>query len=195
VIPAAYAASQSITLGQARAMLAPRFRAYEGTLPWYCIDHWSRELGLNVEALKRGHAAGLPGRIAWLPGAENFLQRCRARGKRIVLLTNAHPTVLRIKDEHAGITRYVDAAFSSHMFGAPKENPRFWKAIRAVEPFDPNRALFVDDTPAVVRAAREAGIRWVYGVRRPCIARPSGLRDHGEVPSVDSVSDLDPALP
>jgi putative hydrolase of the HAD superfamily len=191
VIPAAYAASQSMTLEQARAKLAPQFRACEGTLPWYCIDHWTRELGLNVEALKRGHSS----RIAWLPGAESFLQRCRARGKRIVLLTNAHPKVLRIKDERAGITRYVDAAFSSHMFGAPKENSHFWGAIQAVEPFNPDRALFVDDTPAVLRAARAAGIRWVYGVRRPCFARPSGLREHGEVPSVDSVSDLDPALP
>jgi FMN phosphatase YigB (HAD superfamily) len=204
VIPAAYAASQSITLEQARALLAPRFRACEGTLPWYCIDHWTRELGLNVEALKRGHAAGwskvaaAPGgaapRVAWLPGAENFLQRCRVRGKRIVLLTNAHPTVLRIKDEQVGITRYVDAVFSSHMFGVPKENSHFWEAIRTVEPFDPDRALFADDTPAVVRAARAAGIRWVYGVRRPCIARPGGLREHGEVPAVDSVSDLDPVL-
>src|ERR1700743_2751452 len=81
VIPAAYAASQGMTLEQARAKLAPQFRACEGTIPWYCIDHWTRKLGLNVEALKRMHSS----RIAWLPGAESFLKRCRARGKRIVL--------------------------------------------------------------------------------------------------------------
>jgi len=41
---------------------------------WYCIDYWSRELGLNVEALKRTQAE----RIAWLPGAQTFLERLRA---------------------------------------------------------------------------------------------------------------------
>src|ERR1700758_199556 len=91
IVPVAYAAARMTTVDVARVELAPRFRACEGTLPWYCIDFWTRELGLDVETLKRHHA----GRVTWLPGAENFLQRCRARGKRIVLLTNAHPTVLR----------------------------------------------------------------------------------------------------
>src|ERR1700716_3823252 len=59
-IPTVYAASQAM------AVLTPRFRACEGTMNWYCIDYWSRELGLNVEALKRTQA----GRVAWLPGAQ-----------------------------------------------------------------------------------------------------------------------------
>src|SRR5215813_5524853 len=52
-IPEAYAAAQSVPVAVAKALLAPRFRACEGTLSWYCIDHWSRELGLDVAALKR----------------------------------------------------------------------------------------------------------------------------------------------
>jgi hypothetical protein len=55
-IPSVYAASQAMTLEQAKAVLTPRFRACEGTMSWYCIDYWSRELGLNVEALKRTQA-------------------------------------------------------------------------------------------------------------------------------------------
>src|SRR5579871_181333 len=55
-IPTVYAAEQSLALTEARALLAARFRLYEGTLPWYCIDHWSRELSLDVEALKRSRA-------------------------------------------------------------------------------------------------------------------------------------------
>ena len=184
IVPAAYAAARMTTLEVARKELAPRFRACEGTLPWYCIDHWSRELGLDIEALKRANTE----RIAWLPGAENFLRRLRAAGKRVVLLTNSHPRVLRIKDEKTGVLRYFDAAFTSHEFGVEKEAARFWEAVRAVEPFDPQRSLFADDSAAVLRAARRAGIRWIYGVRRPDSVQT--VREHAHVAVVDSVSEL-----
>jgi putative hydrolase of the HAD superfamily len=190
-IPSVYAAARSITLEEARADLTPRFRACEGTMSWYCIDYWSRELGLDVEALKRTQAD----RIAWLPGAKGFLRRLRSLGKRLVLLTDSHPRVLKIKDERTGVIGHLDAAFSSHVFEAPKEDPRFWRAVRQVEPFDPGRSLFVDDSPAVLRAARDAGIRWVRGVRRVSAAPRElarAVRDYGDIPSVDSVTDLDP---
>lgn len=184
VVPVAYAAARLTSVAAARAELAPRFRACEGTLPWYCIDHWSRELGLDIQALKRANTE----RIGWLPGAEGFLRRLRAIGKRVVLMTNGHPEVVRIKHEKTGVLDYFDAVFSSHSFGAPKESPQFWQAVRLEEPFEPHRSLFADDSPAVLRAARDAGIRWVYGVRRPDSAH--SVRDHVDVASVDSVSDL-----
>ena len=186
IVPAAYAASRLTTVEVARTQMAPRFRACEGTLPWYCIEHWSRELDLDIVALKRANTA----RIAWLPGAQAFLERLRASGKRLVLLTNSHPQTLRIKDEKTGVLDYFDAAFTSHEFGAPKEAARFWEAVRAVEPFDPRRSLFADDSPAVLRAAQTAGIRWIYGVRRPDSSQ--GARDHDNVFVVDAVSDLVP---
>jgi len=187
IVPAAYAAARLTTVEVARTQIAPRFRACEGTLPWYCIEHWSRELDLDIVALKRANTA----RIAWLPGARTFLERLRASGKRLVLLTNSHPQTLRIKDEKTGVLDYFDAAFTSHEFGAPKEAAHFWNAVRAVEPFDPRRTLFADDSPAVLRAAQNAGIRWIYGVRRPDSSQ--GARDHDDVPVVDAVSDLVPA--
>jgi putative hydrolase of the HAD superfamily len=192
-IPAVYAAAQSLSLEEAKATLAPRFRACEGTLSWYCIDHWSRELGLDVAALKRTQAD----RVAWLPGAEDFLRRVRALGKRLVLLTNSHPQVLEIKDEQTRVRSYLDVAISSHVFRAPKESPEFWKAVQEVEPFDPERSLFVDDSPPVLRAAHAAGVRWVRGVRRVSAARGGQFRplgDYSGITAVDSVSDLGPDL-
>jgi 5'-nucleotidase len=184
IVPVAYAAAHSTTVEAARIEIAPWFRACEGTLPWYCIEHWSRELRLDIEALKRANTE----RIAWLPGAKEFLLRLRADGKRVVLLTNSHPQVLRIKDEKTGVLGYFDAAFSSHQFGVPKEAARFWEAVRAVEPFDVQRSLFADDSPSVLRAAQSAGIRWVYGVRRPDSVKT--FRRHTNVAAVDAVSDL-----
>jgi len=191
VIPAAYAASHSVSLDEARILLHARFRACEGTLSWYCVEHWSRELELDVLAIKRTVAE----RVAWLPGAQEFLRRVRAAGKRIVLLTNSHPEVLQIKDERTLVRDFLDACFSSHEFGAPKEHPAFWEAVRQAEPFELERTVFVDDSPPVLRAARSAGVRWVYGVRFPSSAGSgpaSEPRDHGQFPAVDSIVELAP---
>ncbi len=116
-VPEAFAQRRAITLAQARAELRPRFAAREGTLDWYCIEYWSRELELDIRALKQEAAH----QIRWLPGAREFLGRVRALGKRLVLITNAHPIALAIKDARTEVISYFDAGFSSHRFGAPKE--------------------------------------------------------------------------
>ncbi|MEP7245684.1 MAG: GMP/IMP nucleotidase [Gammaproteobacteria bacterium] len=183
-IPEVYGAPRSLSVDESRELLKPRFRACQHTLDWYCVDYWSRELGLDVPAMKRAQGD----RIGWLPGAEDFLRRVRARGKRVVLLTNAHPKAVEIKDERTGFTKYFDAVHSSHTYGAPKEDQRFWRAVREVEPFDPARSMFVDDSPPVLRAAREAGIRWIYAVERPDSS--GGPRLHEGFATTDAVADL-----
>ena len=183
-VPQAYAAARALSLEAAHAQLQPRFQACEGTLAWYCIDHWSRELQLDIAALKRAWAHD----IRWLPGAREFLQRVRALGKRLVLITNAHPTTLAIKDAQTCVISHFDAGFSSHVFGAPKEQARFWRELAKVERFVPQRSLFVDDSLPVLRAARAAGIGLVYAVRRPDSS--AAARAHAEFPSVDAVADL-----
>jgi 5'-nucleotidase len=188
-IPAEWAQRRAITLEQARAELRPRFAACEGTLEWYCIEHWSRELQMDIRALKQNLAHG----IRWLPGAREFLQRVRTLRKRLVLVTNAHPTTLAIKDARSEVISYFDAGFSSHVFGAPKEHPQFWRELAKVERFDPARSLFVDDSPSVLLAARDAGMRLIYAVRKPDSS--VGARTHREFPSVDSVADLLPEGP
>ena len=182
-IPQAYAAANGMTADEAETVLRPLFRSHEGTLGWYCVDFWSEKLRLDVAALKRASDG-----VEWLPGVQAYLESLRRRGKRLVLLTNAHPLTLALKDQRAGVSRYLDALYSSHEFGAPKEDPAFWTGVRAVEPFDPARSLFADDSPSVVRAARAAGIRWVYGLRRP--DTQGTVRDHDPHPAVDVLTDL-----
>jgi len=183
-VPEAWARSRSLSPEQAQAELRPRFRAREGTLDWYCIDYWSRELELDIAALKHGDAH----HIRWLPGAREFLGRVRALGKRLVLVTNAHPTTLEIKDAHTHVMSHFDAGFSSHGFGAPKEQARFWVELAKAVQFDPARSLFVDDSLPVLRAARAAGIGLIYAVQRPDSSAPA--RVQLEFPSVDAVAEL-----
>jgi putative hydrolase of the HAD superfamily len=183
-VPQAWARARALSLAQAVAELQPRFRAREGTLDWYCIDYWSRELELDIAALKHSQAH----QVRWLPGAREFLGRVRALGKRLVLVTNAHPTTLAIKDARTQVISHFDASYSSHRFKAPKEQPQFWRELVRVEPYDAARSLFVDDSLPVLRAARAAGIDLAYAVQRPDSGGPVRLQQ--QFPAVDSVAQL-----
>lgn len=183
-IPELWGAARGLSAAAAREALAPAFRATMGTLAWYCIDHWSATLGLDVHTLKDG----VREEVRWLPGAEEFLVALRAAGKRTVLVTNAHPGTLAVKERALGFLHRLDAAHSTHPFGAPKEDPRFWPALQAAEPFDPARTLFVDDSLPMLQAATAFGIRHVRAVRCPDSGRPA--KETGEWPAVDRVGEL-----
>ncbi|MFM1887223.1 MAG: nucleotidase [Pseudomonadota bacterium] len=168
VVPEAFASRNGLSVQQAAADLAPLFAAVEHTLPWYCLDHWSRTLDMDLALLKTEHAW----RAAWLPGAQAFLRRQRAAGRRLVLATNSHPQVLRIKDAQLRVTDHLDAAWSSHGFGAPKEDPQFWAGFRRAETFDPGRTAFLDDNLRVLEAAADAGVACLVAVTAPDSTRP-----------------------
>ncbi len=187
LVPQRFALSQGLDLHAAYSEIARRFAERIGTLDWYCIDYWSRTLGVDIGALHRE----VRSHVAWLPGAREFLLRMRANGKRLVLLTNSHPIALAVKHEQSGVLDYLDAAVTSHDFGAPKENPQFWTAALARFAYNPARSLFADDNSKMLEAARVAGIRWVYGVRH--WDTKGSRREHVDHAAVEGVADLDGA--
>ena len=184
LVPQRFAVAHSMELHSAYAEIARRFSERSGTLDWYCIEYWSRTLGVDIGALHRE----VRSHVAWLPGARDFLTRVRAQGKRLLLLTNSHPIALAVKHEETGVLDLLDAAATSHDFGAPKEHPQFWRAAVERFGFDPARSLFADDNSKMLEAARQAGVRWVYGVRH--WDTRGSRREHLEHPAVDSVFDL-----
>jgi 5'-nucleotidase len=184
LVPSRYAAAHGMRLADAQAQLAPRFREVAGTLQWYCIEHWSRELGLNIGSIKREALA----RVGFLPGAREFLLKLKASGKRRVLVTNSHPVTLAIKNEQVALTQYFDACHSSHPFAYPKENAAFWPLLEAEVRFECGRTLFVDDSLSVLNAARDYGIGWLRAVRHPDSGR--GPQPTGDFIGIDRVSDL-----
>jgi 5'-nucleotidase len=183
LVPQRFAIAHSMDLHTAYADIARRFAERSGTLDWYCIEYWSRTLGVDIGALHREVRSD----VAWLPGAREFLARMRAAGKRLVLLTNSHPIALAVKHEQSGVLDHLDAAVTSHELGAPKEHAQFWEAARARFGFDPDRSLFADDNAKMLDAARSAGIRWVYGIRH---WDTKGSRREHLHPAVDGVADL-----
>ena len=88
-----------------------------------------------------------------------------------------------------GIRPLVDAMYSSHQFGAPKEYAEFWLRFRATAGYDPARAAFIDDNPKVLTAARHAGIECLIAVTNPDSSRPTREAPAG-YPSVSAVAEL-----
>jgi putative hydrolase of the HAD superfamily len=185
-IPIHYARRRGLDPAAARSLLEPKFRALRGTMDWYCIDYWSRELELDVRALKRA----VRHEVKFLPGAEQFLIRLAATAKRRILITNSHPETLAIKCEHVPLARHFDASHSSHLYAVPKEHPEFWSRFSAREPFDPARTLFVDDSIPVLESARRFGIAWLRAVRSPDSGRPPN--EIADYVTIDGVAELLP---
>lgn len=177
-VPRRYAEARGVTLEQARLDLAGRYRRAEGTLDWYCVDYWSRELGLDIPLLKEE----VDHLIAVHPHVTAFLDAVRARGTRSVLVTNAHGKAIALKFRKTQLGAHFDAVVSAHDLGLPKEDPRFWQALQAREPFDRERALLVDDSLPVLRSARSAGVGQLLAIRKPDSRQPE--KDVGEFPAI-----------
>jgi len=183
-VPDRYAVARGISPEQARALLYDRYRDVEGTLDWYCVDHWSRELGLDIALLKEevDHLIGVhPHVVAFLEGLE-------AAGKARVLVTNAHQKAIDLKMGRTRLAGHFDRIVCAHELGLPKEDPGFWHRFHALLPFDPERTLFVDDSPKVLTAARQYGIRWLLAVLKPDTQGPEravtefeAIRDFSEL--------------
>ena len=189
LVPEEYARLKGLTLVQAQEWLDPHFRGLQGQLEWYCLDHWSGLTGMDMAML----TAQVRERIAPLPGSEDFLQSARASGREVWLVTNAHRGSWELKMEHTGFALHFDRILCSHDFGVPKEDARFWPAMRAQNPFNAERALFVDDSLPVLRAARDFGIGQVLAIRHPDSKRPK--REIEEFDAVDRLVDLLPVPP
>ena len=168
-VPARYAQNRSLSLTDAKAKLLPRMLELQGTLEWYCVDFWSRELDLDILALK----TELRHLIKLRPGARSFLSYLQTRPQRVILATNAHLKSVELKFQQTGLAPLFDRVITSHELGHPKEEQAFWRKLQLLEAFDPRRTLFIDDNLPVLEAAACYGIGHLFAVSRPDLTQPS----------------------
>ena len=162
-VPRRYAEKHGLPLDEAKDQLFKRYRRVEGTMDWYCIDYWSRELGMDIAVLKQE----VEHLIAVHPHVITFLDAVRAAGKRSVLVTNAHGKSLALKMKRTALGEHLDSIVCAHDLGIPKEETVFWGKLREVEDYQPNRTLLVDDNLEVLRSAQAYGIKYLLAVERP----------------------------
>ncbi len=155
LVPEKYAEKHDISFGTAKDYLYTTYKSHEKTLNWCDIDFWSRELDLDIPALKEQ----IRHLIAVHPHVIDFLKLMRKKKKKIYLLTNAHFKTVKIKFRKTSIGEYFDDVLCSFNVGHPKEDLDFWHKAQKKLKFDKEHSLFIDDTEDVLVTAKEYGIK------------------------------------
>ena len=162
-VPQRYAEKYGMSLPESKDHLKIRYDSVANTMQWYCVDYWTKELGLNIAELK----AEVSHLIALRTEAKGFLVHLRTLNKRVVLLTNAHPSSLDLKMQRTGLASHFCRMISAHTIGVPKEHPDFWEKLQTIENFDAHHTLLIDDSHAVLQAADVYGISHLLGIYQP----------------------------
>lgn len=184
LVPEHFADKHNITFGRAKEELLKKYKSHEETLNWTDVDFWSRELDLDILALKEQ----IRHLIEVHPHVEDFLQLMRSRGKKVYIATNAHDKVLALKLKKTEIGKYLTGAITSAEMGFPKEKPEFWQQAEQKLGFHRENTLFVDDTLAVLRTAKQYGIRYiVYKAKGNSKVSPGHSRDFATVMDFDEL--------
>jgi len=158
LVPQEFARRRGLTLAAAKDEVFARYQREEGTLNWTDIDFWSRELELDIPAMKES----IRHLIEVHPDTEEFLKYLGKLNKQVALVTNAHWKTLDLKMNHTGLLGYFAEVISSFDLGVPKEDLRFWEILRERLHFDPLQALLVDDNADVLATARAYGIKYLF---------------------------------
>ena len=160
-LPEHYGRERGLSFEEARERVQRHSADQWGSLNWYCLDHWSQALKIDIEALKRS----VSHKVRIRPHTLDFLNFLNEQNKDVLLVTNAHPDTLSIKLEASGL--HVERMVSSHEYRLAKENPGFWHQLRDRENIDLGRSLLIDDSPPVLQRARREGVGRVLQMLQP----------------------------
>ncbi len=169
LVPEKYAEKHNITFGKAREELFKKYKAHEGTLNWTDIDFWSKELDLDILALKEQ----IRHLIEVHPHVEDFLKILRAHKIKTFIVTNAHYKVLDMKLKKTDLGRYLTGAITSFEIGFPKERIEFWQKVEKRIGFQKEKTMLIDDTIQILDTAKRYGIKYlIYKARANSRIKP-----------------------
>ena len=183
-MPRRYAEKHNITLDKAREQLMTNYQAHEGSLKWYCLDHWQETLQMDIVSLKHEVAD----RIAIRANVIEFLDYLRTMEKRIVLLTNAHHKTVKLKFGYADIEHHFDRIITAHDVGLAKEQTGFWQALQKMENFNKQNSLFIDDNLDVLNTAQDYGVSYLLAIQQP--DSQQAMKDTGDFVAIECYTQL-----
>ena len=163
-----------------KSTMTAHYERVFGQIQWYCLDYWAEQLDMDIMAAKREVEHLISMRADTLP----FLDALHDSGRKVVLVTNAHPDSLSLKVEHTRLDNHIDTLISTHEFGVTKESQSLWQQLQAKLGFVPNRTLFVDDSLPILHAAQKFGIGHLLAVNNPDSQLP-----HRDIVDFPAVSD------
>jgi len=148
------------------------------------LDFWTERLNFDVLELK----SDVQHLIKYRPHAETFLQRLNESDFFVVMVTNAHEDLIKMKIEKTNIDIFFDRIISAHTIGHAKEEEPFWKKLQLEVPFNCDETLLIDDNLMVLRAARKYGIRNLLTIEKPDSLRPE--QETAEFDAIYSFQDI-----
>ncbi len=183
-VPEVYAAKNQVDIADARKVLLATYRSVENTLQWTDLDYWSNHLQLDIVALKReiSHLVNIH------PHIIEYFEYMGQIGKKLYLITNAHPKTLEVKMEQVNLETWFERLICAKEVGAAKEQPEFWPKLQQLLPYDKERTLFADDTEKVLHSANEYGFQHLIHIAKPNSKLPVQFSAH--YPSIVTFQEL-----
>ncbi len=162
-VPETFAKKNNIDSLMARQHLLATYKSVADTLQWTDIDYWSDRLGLDIAKLKEevSHLVNIH------PHVIDFLAYMEELGKKVFLITNAHPKALQVKMNKVQLDAWFQRLICSQEVGAAKEQAQFWCKLHDILPYDKDTTLFADDTEKVLHSAESYGIRHLIHIAKP----------------------------
>lgn len=170
-LPIRYSESAQISLDEAKQKLMSSYQKVAGTIDWYCLDYWTEQTQLPITELKKE----IQHLIKLRADAHQFLVALKETGRKVVLVTNAHPKSLALKIEQTQLDQYFDVLYSTHEFGVTKESQVLWERLQAKEGFELQSTLFVDDSLPILASAKQYGIEHLLAILNPDSKKPDNV--------------------
>lgn len=100
------------------------------------------------------------------PGVIDFLEKCKADGETMIVLTSSVPQHCRTALEHLSLLPYFSRIFFAHDLQMEKSHPEIYRIVADEMGVKANDCTFFDDSIEACRAAKKAGFT-VIGVYDP----------------------------
>jgi len=160
-IPKVYAEKNKISLSDAVNFTHALFHYKKKTKDWYDIIYWSNILDIDIAKEKEKEIN--MDRICLKDGSLDVLDKLKAQGKKLFLITNAHRITLNIKLKKYNISKYFDEMICSHELGYIKEDIQFWHILKLKLKLDYKCSVLIEDTFDNINSAYHAGLsNFVY---------------------------------
>lgn len=103
------------------------------------------------------------------PGVRAYLDKLRAAGERLIVVTSAVPVHCRTALTHLGLMPYFERIIFAHDLQLEKKDPQLWRLTAEMMGVAPADCTLYDDSVEACRGAKAAGMHAV-GVYDPYFA-------------------------
>lgn len=107
--------------------------------------------------------------VAAKPHVVDFLEKMKAEGQRMAVVTSAVPVHCRSALTHLGLLPYFEDVFFAQEVGLEKKNASLWQAVAKRLAVSPEECTLFDDSVEACRGAKSAGMHTI-GVYDPYFA-------------------------